>query len=268
MRDRQYKTREKNRNLTSKPAQWLICCEGKSEVIYLTDFIDALSRKSGISSSRIKIGLSGKSCSRSGFQGACGRQHCELLHRAETCRSSDFYERVWIVYDLDADGKPNRTELYRNFTSSIEQATKVEIGAIWSVPCFEYWLASHINYYVSFTPAIYDSLRNTFIASASAGVRCNKRFQNQAGENHCLKPNPVVCDKAFRKPYYNSFECLGGIGSTKLAYKNCIRSFESNINKIEEMNFKDISCCSNMHILITALCDYFGFSSIDKINND
>ena len=265
METRRNTQRERRKDLKSKSSQWLICCEGRSEAIYLTDLIDELSRKSGKESTGIFIGLNGKYCSRNGFQGACGRQHCELLNRADTCRSSAFFEKVWIVFDQDADGKPNADELHKNFRTAIQRGKDTDIEVIWSIPCFEYWLVSHINYYDTFSTNIFNCLRSKFEASAEAGLRCNRRYQNQAGESHCSKPNPVICSKAFDKPYYNSFTSLGNISGVKTACKNTARCYSKNKDLINKGKFKAISCSSNMHILIEALCNYFGFSSIDEI---
>jgi len=210
--------------------------------------------------------LKDKRCSRKGLQGACGRQHCEILHRVETCSSSAFFEKVWIVFDQDADGKPDADKLHKDFALAIKQAGDIDIEAIWSIPCFEYWLAAHLDYYDAFTPSITESLRKRFEAAANARLRCNKRFQNQTGVNHCSKPNPVICEKAFKKPYYNSFACLGYISGVQLACKNSARCYERKKDLIDKGLFRTISCCSNMHILVEALCQYFGFSSVAEIN--
>lgn len=266
MERRPSRTRERRKNLQERSTSWLICCEGKSEVIYLTDLVDELSRRSGKDSSKIKIGLPSEECNRRGFQGACGRQHLELLHKAEGC-SSRFIERAWIVFDYDVDGVPNREQLYQNFSRTILDAGTKDIETAWSIPCFEYWLLSHKSYQDVITP---DALSRNLVASLSEAVRtqplCNKRYQNKSGEAHCSRPTPNVCaDKALAKPYYNSFTCLGGIEGLKAASRNSNRCYVSCSTDIQSRKYKSISCCSNIHVLVDALIHYFGFESIDEL---
>lgn len=266
MGNRPAKIRERRRVLQENSAKWLICCEGKSEVIYLTDLIDELARRSGKDASAINIGLQGEACNRGGFQGACGRQHLELLRKAESC-SSRFIERVWVVFDYDVDGVPNRDQLYQNFSKTILDAESRGIETAWSIPSFEYWLLSHKSYQDVITP---DALSRNLVASLSEAVRthplCNKRYQNKAGEAHCSRPTPNVCaDRALVKPYYNSFTCLGGIEGLKAASRNSNRCYVSCSTDIQSRKYKSISCCSNIHVLVDALIHYFGFESIDKL---
>ncbi len=255
--------RKRGNTREQKPTEWLICCEGKSEVIYLTDLVDQLSLRSGKSSGGIHIGLIDADCSRRGFRGACGRQHQELLQRVQTC-ASKFFEKRWIVFDCDADGQPNREQLYSNFGKTILQSNNAGVEVAWSIQSFEYWLLSHKNYLDGVTKDTIE--RNLSIAISEAVMQkppCNKKYQNKSGENHCQKGSPSVCeDKAARKPYYNSLTCLGGITGVKNACNNSKRCYIRYQSEIISRQYKSISCCCNIHQLVDALAEYFGYTTI------
>lgn len=266
MQKRPTHARDRRKDRQARPKGWLICCEGKSEVVYLSDLVEELSRRSGKDASSIYIGLQGEVCNKGGFQGACGRQHLELLQKAESC-SSRFIERVWIVFDYDVDGVPNREQLYQNFSKTILDAENRDIETAWSIPSFEYWLLSHKTYLESVTPdVLVRNLENALSEVVRTRPLCNKKYQNKAGESHCNKPAPFVCEeKATVKPYYNSFACLGGLEGLKIAYKNSNRCYVNNNSNVQSRRYKQISCCSSMHLLVDALIHYFGFESIDDL---
>ncbi|HWQ97281.1 MAG TPA: RloB family protein [Clostridia bacterium] len=246
-----------------RPTEWLICCEGKSEVIYLNDLVEKLSQLSGKSAEGIHIGLANAECSRRGFQGACGRQHLELLQRVQTC-ASKFFERRWILFDCDADGQPNIDQLYKNFGNTILLSSDTGVEAAWSIQSFEYWLLSHKSYQESGSKdKIEKNLSITIAETVKQKPICNKKYQNKSGENHCKKETPFVCaDKATKKPYYNSLICLGGIASVKTACNNSKRCYTRYQSDIISRRYRAISCCSNVHELIDALAEYFGYKTI------
>lgn len=260
--------RKRGNTREQRPTKWLICCEGKSEVIYLTDLVEQLSLRSGKSADGIHIGRADADCSRRGFRGACARQHLELLHKVQIC-ASKFYEKRWIVFDCDADGQPNREQIYNNFDKTIFLSSDTGVDVAWSIQSFEYWLLSHKSYQDVGTKETIERNLTTAISEAiKQKPTCNKKYQNKSGENHCQKENPLVCEgKASRKPYYNSLTCLGGIASVKNACNNSNRCYNRYNPNIISRQYKVISCCSNIHQLIDALAEYFGYKTIMDVPN-
>lgn len=244
------------------PTKWLICCEGKSEAVYFTDLVNLLANFSGKKNHGIYIGLKNKECGKKRIPGECSRQNISLLQRVETCAGTGFYERVWLVFDYDADGQEEKEKINKAFINTITGADKLSYGAAWSIPCFEYWLVSHYKFVDACTiKMLYDDLKDKFKTAMASKPMCNKNYRSIPREQHCNKPQPYVCSKCIKKPYYNSITCLGGLGGIKIANMNSKRNYASNNDKISQSKFTEISCCTSVFILVDELFKYF---EIDK----
>lgn len=266
------KKRESNRRSRPAPRQarapmWLICCEGKSEVVYLSGLIRTLATKyqaQGKIPHRIQIGHP-DICLAKPIPGVCGRQHLKLYNRVVLCARRASFEKVWMLFDLDADCDPqNKRRHLQAFKDTIRSCEADGIvEPIWSVPCFEYWLALHSGDRIdSGSLNVFSAkIRNMGTAAIQAEMRCDKAFRSVPKENHCSHGNPVICDKALGKPYYNSFHFLGGEDGCQTATNTCEQIYNTNNpvpqKKDSDLDFKSMSCCSNMHVLIQALYHYF-----------
>lgn len=251
-------TRRNTRNVKifNEPPHWLICCEGKSEVVYLADLIDHLSQGR---KHNIHLGLKDR-CGKDRLCGECGRQHMDLVHRVEVCQRNHTsrFEKIWILFDLDANGEDAKrlAQGFKDAVAYIEESGY--LTSAWSIPCFEYWLALHGKDYISSgsVTSITNKMQAIFKESCKAKPKCNLKYQNAKGESHCTHPHPVVCSKLYSKPYYNSFACLGGKEGVNRAVKHAKKSFEQN-RVLEKADFAQISCCTNIQFLIDALTGYF-----------
>jgi len=247
--------------------RWLICCEGKSEVVYLTALINELAQKSqaeGKVRHNINLGVPSSRCAVKTLCGACGRQHKELYNKIVLCARASQFERVWMLFDLDADcDLENKRRLINDFKDTIKQCEVDSIVTpIWSVPCFEYWLALHSGSRIDVgsIETLTAKIRQKVGTSIRDKMICDKMYSSMPKENHCSVKKPVICEKALSKPYYNSFRALGGEQGSTLAEKMCEQVYkEYNPRAVAEssLDFSKISCCSNMHILIHALHKYF-----------
>ena len=260
-RSRNMRKREVGR--VCRPTQWLICCEGATEATYLSALVKELSEKSGKINHGIHIGLNDKRCSRKGVAGACQRQHNELLKKAETCSSSFAFEKVWIVFDLDADGQQNKEEIHNKFAEAIRRADE-RIQVAWSIPCFEYWMLLHKKNLTATTQkAIEDDIKRIMTDARDSKLSCRKEFASTATD-HCNKDKTILCEECLNKPYCNSLVCLGGLAGVEKARKNSRHCYAENEENIKKQKFKQISCCSNMHTLVEALMEYFEIETLEN----
>lgn len=266
MKKRDSKRKPRNAPRQAHAPMWLICCEGKSEVIYLSGLIRHLEVKyqaQGKIPHRIQIGHPDTCPARP--RGVCGRQHTELYKRVVLCARRPSFEKVWMLFDLDADCDPqNKQRHLQAFKAAIRSCeTDGIVEPIWSVPCFEYWLALHSGARIdSGSLDVFSSkIRNMGTAAIQAEMRCDKAYRSTPKEHHCSLGNPVICDKALGKPYYNSFQFLGGEDGCQTATNTCKQVYDANNpapqKKDSDLDFKSMSCCSNMHVLIRALYRYF-----------
>lgn len=242
--------------------EWLICCEGKSEAIYFNDLLDCLnSQYQDRISARIYVGIK-DACESKETCGACGRQHLNLYNKCMLCSKRGLFQKIWIVFDLDADCDPeNKKKLLKSFSETVKKCVHERIiNAAWSIPCFEYWLALHSGNYIdagsvqSFKSKIQD-MGNSAIDKK---MPCNKKYQNQTGEKHCKLKCPKICEKVLAKPYYNGFTAFGGLDGVHEASQMCKKRYdEEDTKKLSKFKFDDISCCSNIHCMISEIFQYY-----------
>jgi hypothetical protein len=226
--------------------------------------VKELSQISGKSSSGIHIGLKEKRCGKQGLVGACGCQSKKLFQQAESCASSFSYEKVWLIFDLDAHGRPDQDEIIRRFIETIRKSDD-RINTAWNIPFFEYWMVLHKKYLTATSPsAIENDVKKALTSAIERQLPCKKELAVTIKKN-CQKPIPTICTECLDKPYCNSLVGLDGLAGVKEAYKRSIRCHEENCEYLKKQNYKDISCCSNMHTLISALLEYFDIESIDNL---
>lgn len=238
--------------------RWLICCEGKSEAVYLMEVIEAIAkgREHGIF-----IGIKGK-CDKRRIQGECGKQHTRLIQQAQLCSKCAQFEQVWVVFDMDATGEDSDTQT-KNFKEAIEYSKhNTYIKVAWNIPCFEYWIALHGSDYIDSGDAntLCNRVHRDFANKvAEKSVYCNKKYRNLPFEKHCSKESPLICMKSCDKPYYNVLQMVGGLKSVEAASKRSKACYDkNNVNgQIDRNAFNDISCCSTMYNLIEAIKKYF-----------
>lgn len=251
------RARESRKPKKVEPPRWLICCEGKSEVVYLRDLIEDIAKGR---KHNIEIGIGGE-CASGRLCGECGRQHMKLVHKVQQCANKHGpYQKIWIVFDMDKQGKDadKLSENFRNAVKYVEDAGYLD--AAWSVPSFEYWLVLHSNNYLDcgIEETIKEKLKD-LIRSGYQGkkLHCNKKYQNRAGEKHCRAPNPCICSKVEEKPYYNGYKVLGELEGVRKAIIHSKRCYKENQKNIKRNNFDKVSCCSAMHLLVEAIMQYF-----------
>lgn len=258
MEKRPTKARTRSGPRIEIPTKWLICCEGKSEAVYFTDLVNMLANFSGKKNHGIHVGLKNEVCGRKRIPGECSRQNISLLQRVETCAGTGFYDQVWLVFDYDADGQVERGKIHNAFIKTIAEANKLSFGAAWSKPCFEYWLVSHYKYIDACTiKKLNDDLKEKLKTAMALKPMCNKNYRSLPREQHCSKPQPYVCSKCTKKPYYNSIICLGGLSGIKIANVNSNRNYTSNHDKISQSRFTEVSCCTSVFKLVDELFKYF-----------
>ena len=233
------------------PEQWLICCEGRSELLYLSALIHELAqgRQHGI-----HLG-NPKSCKPiNGMCGECGRQHISLYSKAQQCAQYGLYKKVWIVFDLDAIGESQKRQ-FQNFSKAVELCqTDSSISAAWSVPNFEFFLSLHSG---STTEAWSNTSYSKKIRDLGSAAIASENLCLQKCEKPCQKPNAKICEKVLEKPYYNGFYALGGLERANVARELSEKSYQQNIEHITCGNFRNVTSCSSMHQLIQELIEYF-----------
>lgn len=259
------KRKKRTTRRTAIAPKWLICCEGKSEVVYLSALIKALdkeSQESGKIKHNIYLGVPEK-CSQMP-NGCCGRQHKDLYNKAVLCSRRSQFEKVWILFDLDADCDPaNKAQKIKNFRDTIAACETDSIALpVWSIPCFEYWLALHSGNRIDVgsVETLEAQVHRLVQQAINDKLPCDKSYRSMPRESHCTLENPSICEKSLKKPYYNSFTALGCTPGTQKACKLCKQVYEEyNPDAIPDsaLKFSKIACCSNMHILIAELFSYF-----------
>lgn len=249
-RDRDNKKR-RTKSITRKlnPEQWLICCEGRSELLYLSALVNELAkgRRHGIHFGNAK------SCKPIGdMRGECGRQNISLYDKAQQCAAQGLFSRVWIVFDLDAVGEAEKNQK-ENFSRAIKLCqSNALISAAWSIPKFEYFLFLHSGSQIE---ALSDTAYSKKIHELGEKFIADENLCLQRCQTSCRKSN--ACKKVLEKPYYNGFYALGGLAGARAASKLSKKSFEENIEDIEHCNFRKVTSCSSMHQLIQELIEYF-----------
>lgn len=112
-------------------AKVLIVCEGKKTEPY---YLKGLRDHYGLNSANIEV------------TGDCGSDPLSILEHArqryrEERDAGDPYDKVFCVFDKDAHGN------YQQTLDAIQLAKPKNVfEAIYSVPCFEYWLLLHFDY--------------------------------------------------------------------------------------------------------------------------
>lgn len=246
------KRREKNKKEIDTYPRWLICCEGKSEVIYLKNLVEQLSKKYGIHHN-IQFGI--KEQCEGDLYGECKRQHMSLIDKADICQRMINAEETLVVFDEDAKGE-NKKEQKKNFKEAILYAENMDyLNAYWSSPSLEYWFAIHGNDYIS--GADDSKLKEKTIALIKDNYKETHCSDNKLGNcNNGSCNGKVTCKKALDKPYFNSFNCLGGFDALERAIKNGEKSVRDNKCN-DKYDFKNMICCTNMHELVKKLRKYF-----------
>jgi len=227
------------------PECWLICCDGKSEALYLKSLIDDLFLRSNKNKHRIHIGDG--SC-----LGYCSSQHKALLDKAIKCGSC--YDRIWIVTDQDAKGVDTK-KLGQEFQDTVREADNNNIGCAWTIPKFEYWMLIHGN---PMAGAPDDSVIDKKLKEYMVG--CKNSYDEpceRTCEKKCDSPASKICEKALDKPYPNSYKLLGGWDAMNTAKKYAEKLYEENRDDINNYNFSSISCGTSFHLLIDELLKYF-----------